>query len=570
MKRLGRFEIESIEQFLHIDLKTLKVGLNDLQDYIVKINENNEIVYVIDKVCDHAGGKLMLKKGTAVCPMHNWHLNLDTLKYNDSLAKKVETAYSIDDSGQLIINAENRSLKNPFRPNHKGKLTIRWINHATVYIECNGVTLLTDPWLFGPAFLTGWWLYDPSPIDAIELLKKVDYVYISHNHPDHLHAETLSILSKETAILTPNFHSGSAENFLRKLGFNNIIPCDFLDIIELGENFQISILKSGDFRDDSGIYVCANGNELLLTVDSNYLNHHVLPTNIDLLMTSFAGGASGFPLCYENYSEEEKAQVVRRNRNSIKSNVINYMKETSPRYYMPYAGMFAEYSERDSYVKERNAKNAFEEYIQIALHHNVEVLRPESNKRVQFENGEIEIVEIPNVDYLQKEITSHYISNLKLDYPFNPAIIIAYLKNSNYKKKQILQLIPTDDNFNNLAGEIIYADFYEGQFKKITEKELIQEKEGYNVMQMKIRAEVIMCVVSNFLPWEDLSIGFQMRVKRFPNEYEIDFWYHFTNIYIAKENFRYSTYCGACSIINQNPIWINPNVKELVITEKLS
>jgi CMP-N-acetylneuraminate monooxygenase len=80
MKRLGRFEIESIEQFLHIDLKTLKVGLNDLQDYIVKINESNEIVYVIDKVCDHAGGKLMLKKGTAICPMHNWHLNLDTLK----------------------------------------------------------------------------------------------------------------------------------------------------------------------------------------------------------------------------------------------------------------------------------------------------------------------------------------------------------------------------------------------------------------------------------------------------------------------------------------------------------
>jgi len=75
------------------------------------------------------------------------------------------------------------------------------------------------------------------------------------------------------------------------------------------------------------------------------------------------------------------------------------------------------------------------------------------------------------------------------------------------------------------------------------------------VSSMYVRSEIIMCVIENSLPWEDLSIGFQMRVNRTPNTYESKFWYHFTNEYIAKANFRYSSFCGACTVINQNPIW---------------
>ncbi len=52
-----------------------------------------------------------------------------------------------------------------------------------------------------------------------------------------------------------------------------------------------------------------------------------------------------------------------------------------------------------------------------------------------------------------------------------------------------------------------------------------------------------------------MSIGFQIRVLKHPNQYESDFWCHFTNEHIAEKNFRYTSYCGACTIINQNSIW---------------
>src|SRR5690606_2359097 len=118
---------------------------------------------------------------------------------------------------------------------------------------------------------------------------------------------------------------------------------------------------------------------------------------------------------------------------------------------------------------------------------------------------------------------------------------------------QIVQIIPTDDNFDQIVGEIVYADFKKQEFKTITRDALTEHKEGYRVMQLKVRPEVFMCVITNSLPWEDFSIGFQMRIKRSPNEYESKFWYHFTNIYIGKENFRYSSFCGACTVVNQNP-----------------
>ena len=125
--------------------------------------------------------------------------------------------------------------------------------------------------------MTGWWLNEPSTLDSIELLKEVDYIYISHNHPDHLHPETLHLVSKDKKIIVGDFETKSTEKYLRALGFTNIISLGFNDIYDIVPNFQISILKSGDFRDDSGIYFNLNGYQVLLTVDCNFLNSNILP-----------------------------------------------------------------------------------------------------------------------------------------------------------------------------------------------------------------------------------------------------------------------------------------------------
>ena len=182
MKRLGKFNLIKNLKKKKVYIDTLKEGFNSVKDHIIKIGENNTVLQVIDKTCDHAGGRLILKGDKAICPMHNWSLNLNTLKYNNSHVCKKEAYHKVINDSYIELLSSSSFLENQYRNKFKKEnLNIRWLNHATVYIESNGVSLITDPWLFGPAFMTGWWLKDPSTVDSVELLKKADYIYITQS-----------------------------------------------------------------------------------------------------------------------------------------------------------------------------------------------------------------------------------------------------------------------------------------------------------------------------------------------------------------------------------------------------
>jgi CMP-N-acetylneuraminate monooxygenase len=217
--------------------------------------------------------------------------------------------------------------------------------------------------------------------------------------------------------------------------------------------------------------------------------------------------------------------------------------------------MFKEYAKRDMFIKNNNEKNSPNDYEQICDSLNINYIEPVKNKIIQFKDGLINYRKI-EVTYLQKEDNLYYINKYKEDYLYNSSNIISYLKNSKFHNNQILQIIPTNDSFDEIIDEVVFADFKNQIFKTIRQNDITDNKEGFNVMKLFVRREIIACVIENKLPWEDFSIGFQMRVERSPNQYESDFWYHFTNVYINSEHFRYSSYCGSCSIINQNPIWI--------------
>lgn len=71
------------------------------------------------------------------------------------------------------------------------KLTL--VSHASVIVDTGDVRLWTDPWLSGTAFNDSWRLLPEAAWDAA-LLDGVDYLWISHEHPDHFHIPTLRSL----------------------------------------------------------------------------------------------------------------------------------------------------------------------------------------------------------------------------------------------------------------------------------------------------------------------------------------------------------------------------------------
>ena len=71
---------------------------------------------------------------------------------------------------------------------------IRFVNHASFIVETCGVRLLCDPWVAGPAFHNGWNLLKEVHHDELD---QVDFIWFSHEHPDHFSVPFLRSIPPE-------------------------------------------------------------------------------------------------------------------------------------------------------------------------------------------------------------------------------------------------------------------------------------------------------------------------------------------------------------------------------------
>ena len=554
-----------------ISLKNLNNSINVLDNYFIK-KENEKIVWVTDRICDHNFGKLIVNfkndKNVAICPMHNWKLNLKNLNYINVNNKKKKLDFKIEDDFVVIKNAEKIIEFQDSGKSTNEDVEVRYLSHASVLITYKGCKILTDPWFFGPAFSNGWWLKEPPTFDIKKIINNIDIVYISHNHPDHLHIETLACIKKNIQIITPKFKSGSTSKLLKRIGFTNIKLCEFNKVYTANKILDFSILKSGDFKDDSGIFFNINEKKILINVDSNNLNGGILPKNIDLLLSSYAGGASGFPLCFENYSEEEKKRILLRNKNAQFSMVTNLISKTKCKIFMPYAGFFSELALRDSYIKKNNKKNDIDRII--TFYENKKE-KPKIIDHQKFDT--IKLSKLENQDFLKQNTTKplytlnksyvdSYIKKVKKKFKSsnkNEKYVLDYFKNSDFKASLFLFVVLSDDNFKpkksgffvNFCKKKIAAS--KSSPKELFEKFKLRDKNtDVNYLLIKVREDSFYNTIANKLPWEDLLIGFQCKIDRKPNIYNNEFWYHFTNLYIDKINFRYENPCNQCDRLLQS------------------
>ena len=100
-------------------------------------------------------------------------------------------------------------------------MKVRYITSACVVIEHNNVQVLCDPWLTEGIYYGSWYHYPPLEFKPNEFFA-VDYVYISHIHPDHLDIETLKKFPFSTKILIHDYAVKSLFYILKGLGFQHV------------------------------------------------------------------------------------------------------------------------------------------------------------------------------------------------------------------------------------------------------------------------------------------------------------------------------------------------------------
>lgn len=76
-------------------------------------------------------------------------------------------------------------------------MKVKFINHASILIEVKGISILTDPWFFGGVFNNGWHLlFENEKTEIFQIIRNVDYIWFSHEHPDHFNIEFIKFLDE--------------------------------------------------------------------------------------------------------------------------------------------------------------------------------------------------------------------------------------------------------------------------------------------------------------------------------------------------------------------------------------
>lgn len=523
-------------------------GFAEIGDFIVGCVNGRWIAY--DRICDHNGGLLCVDKGgaTATCQTHKWTLNLVKSSYDNRCPKKTLLVNETEEYLDIDTNIERFPEIKRFELTNS-PIEISFNAHASCTVSCADFRLTTDPWFIGSCFATGWWHSHPPSMEAIGRLQQSDCIYISHNHPDHLHLPTLeAYVPKDQLFLIPAFESKSVESILRRHGYSNLIVANFLQEVDFQTQEGIvrtMLVRGGDERDDSSLLIFTEHDTLFFGVDTNMPNRWVLPS-VSVLFTPFAGGASGFPSRIANFTHARKTQIITANRSSILSNHVDKLvKATRPSYVVPYAGYFSE-APRDQDVKEINIKNSASDLVNFveSAFPEIQGINPLETPAFKLYQGKLSIQEafetpsyfIDN-EYVEQDV-NRYIANItKIDL-LRLEELGKVLITSNFIDELTVVFIPTDARFEPTLGQGLAVDFsklhrgwqlvsVEGMDDLALSESLATNKN--NIEILRIRGDIMAVAISQGVPLEDLSIGFQIQMYRQPNVYNFRFWDHFTN-----------------------------------------
>ncbi|XP_072310322.1 cytidine monophosphate-N-acetylneuraminic acid hydroxylase [Eucyclogobius newberryi] len=454
----------------------------------------------------------------------------------------------LEDGGlQLLeLNPEDPWLSDPREPVElqPGEVQVKYLTHACMELKLGQCKFLFDPWLQGPAFARGWWLLHEPPADWRERLCGADLVYISHMHSDHLSFPTLEVLSERRPDMPIYVGDTSRPVFWYleqsrvKLTNINVVPFGIWQ--NVNEHLRFMILMDGVHPEmDTCIIVEYKGHMILNTVDCTRPNGGRLPPNVDLMMSDFAGGASGFPMTFYGgkYTDSWKAQFVRTERKKLLNYKASLVKSLLPKVFCPFAGYFVEAHPSDGYIKETNPKNTATDLNALINKQAPEVRTWTPVPGAVLDLGlalrdptDSRAVTLPPTDtkvYKDSWDFERYVSEQNravgaeiFTFPGWIRFYYAWAGFTDYNL--VVRVIETDEDFEPLPNGYDYlVDFSDLTFPAI------RPARDHAYLELKNRIGVMRWVVLNGRLWDDLYIGFQNRIRRDPDIYHHKFWNYF-------------------------------------------
>jgi CMP-N-acetylneuraminate monooxygenase len=207
---------------------------------------------------------------------------------------------------------------------------------------------------------------------------------------------------------------------------------------------------------------------------------------------------------------------------------------------MPYAGFFHETAPRDHVIARYNVKNGPNAIVDkvAAKFTDVTTIDPLQNDLVTWKNGAITVGHVdrpPLFTYDTATVTRYMEAQRALLKHFDIAKVADYFCQSEFKDDLIVYLVLTDDDYAP-EGNGVRIDFSAQPITyRVVESRALQtefedlvELNGYHHLLIKARTDSLWQIVYFGRPLEELTLGFQCRIDRKPDQYNAAFWKHYT------------------------------------------
>ncbi len=229
-------------------------------------------------------------------------------------------------------------------------ISVQYVYSACIITKTNDVTILHDPW-FTEGIYDGSWFQYPKVENPLEVIGDVDFIFISHIHPDHYDSRFIKQYFKHYGVKKIIIANRQPNYLLGKMRSDGLSPLILEDWLKIGvTSIKIITQDTGSDSDiDSGLIIKykSRDNRAHCVVNSNDIVYDDKTLElmkkeageIDILLCEFTG-AGPYPQTYFDINDPRLQTEALRKKTAFFERYKKLTNTLDAKVNIPFAGKY--------------------------------------------------------------------------------------------------------------------------------------------------------------------------------------------------------------------------------------